>query len=211
MKRTTILVGVAALGLVLAACASSTEGTHATSATSVVELRQDMRKLWEDHVTWTRMFIVSAAAALPDQKVAAERLLRNQDDIGDAIKPYYGDAAGEQLTTLLREHILIAADLLTAAKAGDTAAVEKTKTTWYANGEQIAGFLAQANPEHWPRAAVSHHMHTHLNLTLEEAVARLQGRYADDVAAYDKVHAAILEMADALSAGIVAQFPNKFA
>src|SRR5574337_1812117 len=83
-----------------------------------------MRKLWEDHITWTRLYIVSAAADLPDTDLVAARLLQNQTDIGNAIKPFYGDKAGDQLTALLRDHILGAAALLTAAKAGDMAAAD---------------------------------------------------------------------------------------
>jgi hypothetical protein len=218
VKRSAILSSVLALGLLLAACSTGAAAGahHATSqrpagtSDSAIQLRLAMRKLWEDHITWTRLYIVSAAAGLDDQKIAAGRLLKNQRDIGDAIKPYYGDAAGEKLTALLRQHILTAADLLTAAKAGDTTKVEKIKKSWYANGDQIAAFLSQANPTYWPRDIVGMHMRMHLDLTLEEAVARLQGRFADDVAAYDKVHEAILEMSDALSAGIIAQFSGRF-
>ena len=100
-----------------------------------------MRKLWEDHVTWTRLFIVSASADLPDLEATTDRLLRNQTDIGDAIAPYYGVDAGAHLTALLRDHILGAADLLVAAKAGDDAAVQQATDAWYANGDDIAGFL----------------------------------------------------------------------
>ena len=222
MRKLSMLAPVVALGLVLAACATdASDGTSShstgheaapavTKTSSTVQLHEAMRKLWEDHVTWTRLYIVSAAAGLGDQKVTAERLLRNQDDIGNAIKPFYGEAAGEALTKLLREHILGAADLLTAAKAGDNPKVEKLTAAWYVNGDQIAAFLAKANPENWPLAAVKHHMRTHLDLTLQEAVARLQGRFAEDVALYDKVHDAILEMSDALADGIVAQFPDRF-
>jgi hypothetical protein len=169
-----------------------------------------MRKLWEDHVTWTRLYIVSAAAGLPDAQPAAERLLRNQADIGDAIKPFYGEAAGERLTALLRSHILIAADLVKAAKAGDTAAVEAASARWNTNADEIADFLSGANPDNWPRQTLRSEMRHHLDLTLREAQARLRGDWAADIAAYDTVHQHILGMADVLSAGIVKQQPRRF-
>src|SRR6266513_5771003 len=81
-------------------------------------LRDSMDKLWEDHVTWTRLYIVSAAATLPDKDSTAQRLLQNQTDIGNAVKPFYGDAAGDKLTALLKDHILIAVDIIDAAKKG---------------------------------------------------------------------------------------------
>jgi hypothetical protein len=173
-----------------------------------------MRQLWEDHITWTRLVIVSAATlpdALPDLDPTVQRLLRNQDDIGDAIKPFYGDAAGEELSRLLREHITLAAELIAAAKAGDADAVQVKSDAWYANANEIADFLAAANPKHWPAAEMRAMMREHLDLTLAEAVARLQGRYADDIAIYDEVHVQILGMADMLSDGIIAQFPARFA
>jgi hypothetical protein len=169
-----------------------------------------MRKLWEDHVTWTRLFIVSFAAGLPDTDATAQRLLQNQTDLGNAIKPFYGDAAGRQLTALLREHILIAADLLEAAKAGDSAGVADANARWYANADEIATFLHRANPDEWPLDEMKLMMRKHLDLTLAEAVARLQGDWPADIAAYDQVHQEILHMADMLSAGIIHQFPKKF-
>ncbi len=169
-----------------------------------------MRKLWEDHVTWTRLYIVSAAAGLPDTQPTAERLLRNQTDIGNAIKPFYGDAAGERLTGLLKPHILIAAELVGAAKAGDNKKVQDASARWYANADEIADFLSGANPANWPKETLRNEMRHHLDLTLQEAQARLKGDWAADIAAYDSVHQHILGMADVLSSGIVKQFPRKF-
>jgi hypothetical protein len=175
-----------------------------------VVFRSEMRRLWEDHITWTRLFIVSAVAGLPDTGPTAERLLQNQADIGNAIKPFYGEAAGDQLTALLRDHILIAADLVTAAKAGDTAAFEAAHARWYANADDIAAFLASANPHHWPQAEMAAMMREHLDLTLQEAGARLSGDWEADIAAYDAIHLQALQMADMLSDGIISQFPRAF-
>jgi hypothetical protein len=205
----------AALAFTLAAVvATGAPATEASATTTRAAFHDAMRKLWEDHITWTRLFNVSAATEagnLPDLGPTVDRLLRNQVDIGNAIKPYYGDAAGDALTALLRTHILTAADLVAAAKAGDADAVQSASEAWYENADEIAAFLHDANPRQWSLAEMQSMMHDHLDLTLQEAVDRLQGHYAADVADYDAVHDEILEMADMLSSGIIAQFPGKFA
>jgi hypothetical protein len=212
------IVGTLTAGLVLAAAVTASPPADAHSAhsprASRAAFHDAMRKLWEDHIVWTRQFIVSAATDtenLPDVGPTTARLLANQTDIGNALKPFYGDAAGEQVTELLRDHILTAADLIAAAKAGDSSAADAASAAWYRNADDIATALNGLNPKHWPLADMQAHMKDHLDLTLEEALARLQGRYADDIAAYDEVHIQILAMADMLSDGIIAQFPSKFA
>ena len=97
-----------------------------------------------------------------------------------------------------------------AAKAGDAAAVDAASARWSANADEIADFLNAANPANWPKATLRAEMHHHLDLTLQEAQARLKGDWAADIAAYDAVHQHILGMADVLSGGIVRQFPRKF-
>jgi hypothetical protein len=131
-------------------------------------------------------------------------------DIGIAIKPYYGDAAGNQLTALLHDHILIAADVVAAAKAGDAARLNDQMARWQANADEIGAFLGSANPDNWPAADMKAMMRQHLDLTTAEVVARLNKDWAGDIAAYDKVHLHILVLADELSNGIVAQFPDAF-
>ena len=218
----TLLVGIiAATGatFVLAVSGASAAGdkravspaaSHRPISRSELALHDQMRKLWEDHVTWTRNVIISFQADLPDLNAALARLLQNQTDIGNAIKPYYGDAAGNQLTALLREHILGAARVLAALKAGDQPALQAALAAWYANAHDIAVFLNSANPKNWPLAQMDQMMRDHLDATTREAVARHQGDWAADVAAYDAVHVQILEMADMLSDGIIAQFPKLF-
>ena len=169
-----------------------------------------MRKLWEDHITWTRLAIVSFAAGDKDLQVTETRLLRNQTDIGNAIKPYYGAEAGRQLTALLKDHITGAVALLVAAKNGDNAAIAKAKTAWYANGNQIADFLGKANPHNWPRKTMRSMMKEHLDVTLKEAVDELTGKYDASVRDYESIHRHILVMADGLSTGIIRQFPSRF-
>ena len=178
-------------------------------ATTHEPVRLALRKLWSDHVIWTREYIVAAVAGTPDADAAAGRLLRNQDDIGTAIAGYYGQAAGEALTDLLKQHIMIAVDLVAAARTGDQAAFAKHDGRWTANAGEIAAFLAGANPN-WPEKDVLDLLTLHLKLTKDEAVARLTGDWAADVKAFDDIFTEIMVLADALHDGIVAQFPDRF-
>lgn len=176
----------------------------------VVAFHDEMRRLWEDHVTWTRLAIISLTGDTPDTEASVGRLLQNQTDIGDAIEPFYGEAAGQELTRLLRDHILIAADLIAAARAGDQPAIADAQSRWTANADEIAAFLASANPRSWDLDEMKTMLHEHLRLTANEAIARIQGDWAADVAAYDQIHLQALGMADMLSNGIVKQFPARF-
>jgi hypothetical protein len=192
-----------------------TTSTDATQTSMIEEkisecdFEKDMRKLWVDHVVYTRQFIVDSADDLDSLNETTNRLLENQEDIGDAIKPFYGDDAGNQLTDLLKEHILIAADLVNAAKEGNDTGVQEANATWFQNADDIAAFLAGANPN-WDEDEMKDMLHEHLAVTTEEAVARLQGNYTADIEAFDKVHEQAMDMADGLSSGIIAQFPERF-
>jgi hypothetical protein len=165
-------------------------------------VHDSMRQLWEEHVLWTRLFIVSDTFNSADLQATTDRLLRNQDDIGNAFKPFFGSSAGTQLTALLRQHILQAAAIITDAKAGDAQALQRDEAAWYANANQIADFLHSLNPRAWPDADLRAMMKDHLDLTLTEAVDQLHGDYSKSVADFDAVEAEILQMADTLSNGI---------
>lgn len=173
-------------------------------------LHDRMRALMEDHIVFTRCFIISVAHDLPDAGATAGRLLANQSDIGNTFATYYGSRVGSRLIELLEEHILIAADLLLAAKAGDGDAAAAAQAAWYANGDEIADFLHRINPRHFRRTEAREMMKMHLDTTLVEAVARLSGDYDGDLDAYDEVHHHMLHMADYLSNGIIRQFHRRF-
>ena len=193
-----------------AAHARASDHAAATITKKELVLRQDLRKLWEDHVTWTRLAVISLTTDSPDTAATVGRLLKNQTDIGNAIKPYYGAAAGKQLTALLREHILIAADLIAVARKGDQEGIASEQARWTTNADQIAALLSSANPKAWKLGAMKAMMRDHLRLTTNEVVARLQKDWAADVRAYDRIHLQILHMSDMLADGLVQQFPARF-
>jgi hypothetical protein len=174
---------------------------------SATDLRNGMRKLWADHTTYTHSYIVSALAGLPDLGTVTQRLLRNQDDIGNAIKPIYGKAAGNKLTALLTEHIQLAVPVLVAAKKGDSDALDAAVADWYRNAREVGSFLAKANPA-WKGARKM--LKVHITQTVAYASDQLQGDYAKSIRDYDEAEGHMLMLADQLSAGIIKEFPGRF-
>ena len=172
--------------------------------------RNRMHRLWENHSNWTHLFIISTLGDREYRDPTKSHLLENQHNIGEALKPFYGDAAGEQFVALMEEHVQIADTMLHAARNADAATFEDTVTRWYANADQIAEFLHEANPLHWPLKETKAMLKEYLDLTLEVAVARWNGDFAADIAASDKVHDQAIAIADMLSEGIIKQFPKRF-
>lgn len=207
INRVLAVLAICLMGYVGSATNASAATTSIASQTDV---KQAMRKLWEDHITYTHRYIISELANLPDSGAVAKRLLKNQDDIGDAIKPYYGDEAGSKLSALLREHITIATDVVKAAKSGEKKSLDDAQAKWSANGKDIAAFLSGANPN-LPKADLESMLQKHLDHTTAEVVARLGKDWEADIRAYDEGHVHMLMFSDALVEGIAKQFPNKFA
>jgi hypothetical protein len=222
-RRVTLtLAGVTAaltmvIVLALSGAAETHAATHRAEAASVplptakaIAFHDHMRALWEAHGSWTHMVITSFVGNLPDLKAEEAVLLQNQVDIGNAVKPYYGRAAGEKLTKLLKAHILGAVDVLVAAKSGDNGKLAQAEKAWYANGRQIADYLHAADPRFLSRAAARQMMKVHLDQVIEQAVDELKGHYDAGARAFAPYIRHILDMADMISSGIIRQFPRRF-
>ncbi|MGG3469562.1 acetylglutamate kinase [Neobacillus pocheonensis] len=174
-----------------------------------VRLSNSMRLVWEQHVYWTRMTINSLAFNLPDLDFVTARLLRNATDMGDLLRPFYGNRIAVMFSNLIREHLLIAVEIVKAAKAGDQRAVADAERRWYANGEEIAEFLSTINP-FISEEEFKEMFFEHLALTTQEAVLILQKDFKASIAVFDKIELEALQMADTITAAIVRQFPRKF-
>ena len=177
--------------------------------TSALAYHDEWRKLWEDHITWTRVVIIGILDGLPGTNTYVGRLLQNYEDMEDALAPYYGDEA-EVLGDLIKDHLVIAAELLTAANNNDTAAFNDAHERWYANAHNIAVQMNEMNPQFWPLDETEKMWTDHLDATLAEATDLLTGDFAGEVAAYDLVHDLALEMADFFSNSVMQQFPSQF-
>jgi hypothetical protein len=204
-----VFVSVFIVALLASTAAPALAQPLTAKKTSRLAYHDDWRKLWEDHITWTRIVIIGILDELPGTETYIGRLLLNYEDMEDALAPYYGDDA-EELGDLIKDHLVIAAEILTAANNGDTAAMKEAVERWYANAHDIAVKMNEMNPRFWPLEETEKMWVEHLDATLAEAVAHLEGRFEDEVTAYDLVHDMALEMADFISNGVMRQFPRQF-
>ncbi|AUM89717.1 acetylglutamate kinase [Clostridium botulinum] len=172
-------------------------------------LRDTMRMLWEQHSVWTRLAIMSIVAGSPDQDLVIARLLRNPKDFEKALRPFYGDKVAAEFSKLLTDHLVIAAELVKASKAGNTNAAADAEKRWYENADQIAELLSRINP-YWYLEDWKAMLHEHLALVKAEAVAMLTSDYKRSISIYDEIEAQALEMADTMAEGIIEQFPERF-
>ena len=209
LSRIATLAALAAV----ASCASGSipavsSGDVALVRTNAVKLKENMRRLWSDHVIYTRQYIVDAVDNTGAANTTLNRLMKNQEDIGNAVAQYFGSPAGAQLTSLLKSHIAIAGDLVAAAKAGNSAKVADADKRWHDNAVDIATFLANAN-SNWSRDDLIAMLNEHLMLTTQEATAHIRKDYSTDEATFDRIYTQAMNMADALADGIVKKFPEK--
>jgi hypothetical protein len=218
-----VLLGTFATALALAVatgCGDDDDpvvsGDHATTSAAVHtegghEIQDEMRVLWNEHGNLTVRAIVAAVEELPETEAVVNRLLENQTKIGDAIKPYYGDEAGKQLTKLLQDHINDAVAVLSASTGGDSKAAQKASDAFYANGDEIAKFLSDANSDNWPLETMQDGMRAHLDQVVALATAQIEGEAEAALDQYETYIEHINHgLADTLSDGILAQFPEKF-
>jgi hypothetical protein len=202
-----MFIGVFIVALVASSVVPAFAQPLTAKKTSRLAYHDEWRKLWEDHITWTRVVIIGILDELPGTNVYIDRLLQNYEDMEDALAPYYGDDA-EVLGDLIKDHLVIAAQILQALNTGQP--TQALIDSWYANAHDIAVQMNKMNPEFWPLEETEQMWVDHLDATLEEAIAHFSGDFAGEVAAYDKVHDLALEMADFMSNGVMQQFPSQF-
>ncbi|MBS1949167.1 MAG: glycosyltransferase [Bacteroidetes bacterium] len=220
MKKITIVLAL----LMATAAANAQQMDHASMEKSkpskdfvrlmknpkVLELNSAMKELWSAHMYWT---LITVDAYFNDPKglgAKLGRLLQNQKDIGAAIVPFYGQAAGDQLAKLLTEHIQLAVPVLKAAKENDKAALDKAVNDWYANAKDIGSFLASANPKNWTAKETQGALEMHITHTIAYSVSILKGDYTQSFGGFEEALRHMLHLADILTEGIAKQFPDKF-
>ena len=180
-----------------------------TSIISVDQLKADMRKLWEDHITLTHGVVVSVITDQAGMDDLVRQMDQNLKEMGNTIAAYYGDEAGRKYSKLLYSNITLAADLMIATRRGHDAAYDKAEKKWQANADEIVAFLNATNPN-WTVSEMKAMIYSQQWYIAQEAIAVKSKDDKGDLSAYNNANLAVLTMADKMSDGIIRQFPERF-
>lgn len=172
-----------------------------------VRLLEKMNLVWEQHIMWTHMLLISIAENLKDLDATQARLLQNPKDIADIFRVFYGDSVANTIQNLLTEHLVIGKELIVALKNNNQTQATILNKKWYKNADDIANALSSINP-FYPKNEIQKMFYEHLQLTTDEVNFRLKGDYPADIKALDMVQKEILNMSHFLVNGIVKQFLN---
>lgn len=207
-KLLSLVAALVILVMSMTGCEKESMPSH--DSTKKNQLKTAMRTLWSDHMTWTYATVNAFFNNKNSLQPTLNRLLQNQKDIGAAIVPFYGKAAGDQLANLLTTHIQQAVPVLQAAQAGDQTALGNALADWNQNAKDIANFLSTANPNNWPKKELEDMMLAHISTTVTYSVDLLKGDFQASISNYELANHHMMMMADMLADGIAKQFPDKF-
>lgn len=202
----------AALGLNTIGCSRSTDETPSQepSAASKDALQDEMRLLWTQHAAWTRTLLVETLAGSSSTPHAKVRLREVHADLGDAVRPYFGDESADELTDLLEAESAAAIKLFESAQAQDQAAVTEATIEWRAQSRAIAELFANQSTS-WDQEALRKTFDAHIDTTLAQVSARLEGDWAADIRAFDQLEDRNVVIADAITQGLAEAFPEQVA
>ncbi len=167
-----------------------------------MKLSDQMNNLWQQHVFWTRLLLISIADNLNDLEYTKARLLQNPKDIANLYRIFYGDDVAKKVEDLLTEHLLIGGDIIVALKNKETEKVEQLSKEWHRNADDMAKAFSSFNP-YYNEEELRQMLYTHLALTTDEVMARLQQDYKADIEAFDRVEEEALMMAKYFTEGII--------
>ncbi len=217
MRRKAIVQAFAIVGALLMVStigAAAMVGHNAAEARgqkiSATTYQDQWRLVWEDHITWTRVVIIAVLDGLPSGAVDnyTARLLQNPGDMGKLLKPIYGTDNAMEFSDLVTQHLVVAAQILSAIKNGQDPT--SLLTSWYQNAHQIAVLMNELNPNNWGLKAADKMWKEHLDATVNETLANFGHDWTAEVAAYNKIVSLAMMMADFTSFGIMKQFPQMF-
>lgn len=201
--------------LLLALCAQpvwsqTPPATPPAADSAALTTRLALRDLWVEHIFWIRNYAIANQAGDKAQaKVAADQVVDNATKIANSIAPLYGQPAADQLLKLLAGHWGAVKHYSDATVAKDAKGKQAAVADLTSNAKAIAAFLAKANPN-LPESTLVTMLAAHGGHHVSQVDQLAAHDYAGEANTWAMMRTHILALADALTAALVKQFPDKF-
>jgi hypothetical protein len=208
VSRVMAILVLAVVGL----AGSAHEGHSAAGgqSRSVADLKAVLRDLWSGHNFWIRNVALDNTTNNRKALDYAEKsVTANAKQIANVFAPFYGEAASEQLFTLLVKHSGAIKAYSEATVAGSKSRQDAAKADYASNADEIAAFFSGINrylPKDTVRGLFAAHGAHQFEL-IKELQEEDYGHEAETWQAMEQHGHAI---ADTLTAGLEKQFPAKF-
>ena len=172
--------------------------------------RLALRDLWQEHIFWIRDYVQANQSGNKAQaNIAADQVVANATRIASAIAPLYGQPAADQLLKLLAGHWGAVKHYSDATVAKDDGGRKAAVSELTGNAAAIAKFLASANPN-LPEQDLVAMLGTHGAQHIAQIDQLAAHDYAGEAQTWHGMRQHMQMLADALSAALVKQFPDKF-
>lgn len=175
----------------------------------ILNLNNELRRLWQEHILWTRFTVLALINNTSDLELVTKRLLQNPSDFEKLLSDFYDISTSREFERLLREHLTIATDVVKAAASKNTDEFNRLNEMWHKNADEIAALMNKMNP-YWEYEMVRNMMYDHLNLLLSEITAIINGDIQSSIDFYNATEMQAYAMADVFRDGIISQFNDRF-
>ena len=185
--------------------ANSKVGTDDRITYGQMNLINTLRKFWMELPMWRRAYLVSYVAGFGDLEIIGSKLYNTPTDLGNVLEAFFGSSIARTIENMIREQIVIGAEILRAEKTGDTQTINQNTERLYQNADRIAAYLAQINPN-WDEQTWKNLLYDYYKTTILEMVLILSGKYTESVTLYESMEDQALSIADYMAKGMIPYF-----
>lgn len=156
-------------------------------------------QLWTERLVWVRQLIISQMLSLRDFPFVAQRLQRNDAELGQILGSVFGPEAGARFEQLLGEYIRNLNGVASTVKSGNDP--DPLMQQWYGSAAEIGEFASQINP-YWGKSAVESLIDDEIGLESDLLSGLKNDEFARVVANFDPAYDKALEAARFMIYGI---------
>ena len=185
----------------------NTEGFSAhdpvRKANAFYKTKEAMRKLFSERSMWIKTFVEDNLQGQTDRSHIYNRLLKNQNDIGNYIGAHIKNPnTAVELTRLLKEHVSKITSMINQIQTQNKNYIEEAVENVEQNSQEFAKFLASHGEEYLPYDSIKQLFDKQNKLIYKMATHHFLSEHKKEVDSYDKFYDVMLKLSDTLHAGL---------